>query len=100
MRIDKNVKIVILKVNLKINFKIMNTQIIGIKQLHSTLKKVADAAMLGQSFLVVKNSKPVFKIEPVKTVGSKKYNLKDFSMIKFSAKDKNLSKKIDQIVYN
>ncbi len=78
----------------------MNTQIIGIKQLHSTLKKVADAALMGQSFLVVKNSKPVFKIEPIKSVGNKKYSLKDFSKIKFFAKDKNLSKKIDQIAYN
>jgi antitoxin (DNA-binding transcriptional repressor) of toxin-antitoxin stability system len=78
----------------------MNTQIIGIKQLHSTLKKVASAALMGQSFLVVKNSKPVFKIEPVKSPNGKKYNLKDFSAVKFFTKDKNLSKKIDQIMYN
>ncbi len=78
----------------------MNIQIIGIKQLHSTLKKVADATMTGQSFLVVKNSKPVFKIEPIKSAGSKKYSIKDFSTIKFSVKNKHLSKKIDQIVYS
>ncbi len=78
----------------------MDTQIIGIKQLHSTLKKVADATMRGQSFLVVKNSKPVFRIEPVSGNKDKKYSIKDFSKIKFFSKDKNLSKKIDQIAYN
>ena len=50
----------------------MNTQIIGIKKLHKNLKQISEATLDGQSFLVVKNSKPVFKIQPIDDVKLKK----------------------------
>jgi antitoxin (DNA-binding transcriptional repressor) of toxin-antitoxin stability system len=76
----------------------MNQQIIGIKQLHQNLKKIAEAALAGQSFIVVKNSRPVFKIEPIQSV-SKKYTLADFRKLQFKIRDRNLSRKIDKILY-
>ncbi len=79
----------------------METQIIGIKQLYTGLKDITEQVRFGQSFLVVKNSKPVFRIEPVeKTVQPrKKYTLKDLEKITFSSDDPDLSKKVDEIVY-
>ncbi len=77
----------------------MNTKIVGIKELHKKLKKISDATEKGQSFLVVRNSKPVFKIEPIDNKKEKKYSLKDFKKIQFEAKYKNLSKDIDSILY-
>jgi len=79
----------------------MNTQIIGIKKLHKNLKQISEATLDGQSFLVVKNSKPVFKIQPIDDVKlkKKKYKLDDLWKIRFENKDKNLSKKIDKILY-
>lgn len=79
----------------------MNLQIIGVKELYKQLKQVSQAALRGQSFLVVRNSKPVFRIEPIEPTAEKKYSLKDFKNIQFKMryKDRNLSKKIDEIVY-
>ncbi|MBI3335789.1 MAG: hypothetical protein HY001_04825 [Candidatus Portnoybacteria bacterium] len=79
----------------------MKLQIIGVKQLHRQLKQISQAAVQGQSFLVVKNSKPVFRIEPVEYSAEKKYSLEDFKKLQFEMryKDKNLSKKVDAIVY-
>ncbi|MBU1519581.1 hypothetical protein KJ973_02740 [Patescibacteria group bacterium] len=78
----------------------MSEQIIGIKQLHQNLKQITDATMTGQSFLVVKNSKPAFRIEPVQGLNLKKYTLKDFKKLQFKSANKNLSKNIDKILYN
>ncbi len=77
----------------------MSTKIIGIKQLHKELKKVSDATERGESFLVVRNSKPVFEIRPVEERKEKKYSLKDFKKIQFESKNKNLSKELDKIIY-
>ena len=49
----------------------MADSIIGIKELHRNLKRVADAAVKGKSFTVVRDSKPVFKIEPIGVSGTK-----------------------------
>ncbi len=76
----------------------MDMKIIGIKQLHKNLKKVSDATAVGQSFLVVKNSKPVFKISPIDGGEGKSYTLGDFGKLQFSS-DKNLSKEVDKTVY-
>lgn len=77
----------------------MNYQIIGIKQLYRQLKQISQAALGGKSFLVVRNSKPVFMIEPIKEARQKKYTLEDFKKMQFRSKDKNLSKHIDKILY-
>jgi hypothetical protein len=78
----------------------MKEQIIGIKQLYTNLKEITDKAMKGDTFLVIKNSKPAFRIEPVDHVCEQKYNLKDFQEAQFKVEDKNLSKKIDEIIYS
>ena len=79
----------------------MNLQIIGIKQLYTGLKDITEQARRGQSFLVVKNSKPAFRIEPPdeQPQRKKKYTLKDLEKITFRSGDPDLSKKVDEIVY-
>ena len=77
----------------------MDTQIIGIKQLHTELKKISEAALAGQSFTVVKNSKPVFKIEPINKTSQNTYSLSDLQKAQFKCEDKDLSKKVDSVTY-
>lgn len=80
----------------------METQIIGIKQLHKELKKISGKTLQGHSFIVVKNSKPVFRIEPINQKGlkKKKYTKDDLWKIRFKSRDKDLSKNVDKILYN
>ncbi|MEA2088911.1 MAG: hypothetical protein U9O55_03680 [Patescibacteria group bacterium] len=79
----------------------METKIIGVKQLYRNLKTISEETLNGHSFIVVKNSKPVFRIEPIsKSDNKKKYTLDDFKKIQFKSKYKNLSKNIDKILYN
>lgn len=77
----------------------METTTIGIKQLHTKLKTITRAAVLGRSFIVLKNARPVFRIEPVVKQTKKAYTLADIMKIRFRGREKNLSKKIDHIVY-
>ena len=72
---------------------------IGIKQLHADLSKVAQAVERGNSYIVMRHAKPLFRIEPIGRYGNKKYTLKDLMNIRFDSPDKNLSKKIDHYVY-
>lgn len=80
----------------------METQIIGVKQLHKELKKISAKALRGHSFIVVRNSKPVFRIEPInqKSLKKKKYTMDDLWKIRFKNRDKNLSRNIDKILYH
>jgi len=75
----------------------MNTKVIGIKELHRRLSQISKEALKGNSFTVVKNYKPVFRIEPIEKEG--KYSLTDFNKIQFESKSKNLSKEIDKVMY-
>ncbi len=77
----------------------MEPKIIGVRELHRNLKKIALATKRGTSFLVMVHSTPLFRIEPIKKE-TKKYGLKDFAQMTFSDPDKNLSKKVDEIVYD
>ena len=77
----------------------MNTSTIGIKELHTRLKTISEEAMRGQSFVVFKNSKPVFRIEPITQTTANKYTLKDLKTINFKGA-KTLSREIDKITYN
>lgn len=74
-------------------------QIIGIKQLYTQLKQISQETVKGNSFIVVRNSKPVFRIEPISNVKENKYNFSDLKGLQFKCSDKNLSKKIDKIMY-
>ena len=40
-------------------------QIIGVKELRENLPKYTDAVQDGKSFIIVKRSKPIFKIIPI-----------------------------------
>lgn len=77
----------------------MQDQIIGIKQLQTHLKQLTQQVQAGGSFVVVKNSKPVFRIEPIEGQRTMKYTLADLKRIQFRSGQKNLSKSIDRIVY-
>lgn len=72
--------------------------IIGIKELQGNLKRVANATERGETFTVVRDSKPVFRIEPIARRKTGKYTLKDLLSIRFKG-EKNLSKRVDEIVY-
>ncbi len=77
----------------------MTPTIIGIKELQLNLKRVADAAQKGSSFTVVRDSKPVFRIEPMpmeRRIGS----LEEFLQKgKFKGGPKDLSLRVDDIAY-
>ncbi len=78
----------------------MSTKIIGIKQLHTDLKTIAEETARGMSFLVVKNSKPTFKIVPLDNSSqSKQFTIEDLAEIQFEGGDKNMSKDIDKYIY-
>ncbi len=76
----------------------MADSIIGIKELHRNLKRVADAAVKGKSFTVVRDSRPVFRIEPVEVLETKTRTIDDFLALKFRG-DADLSTRVDEIAY-
>ena len=77
----------------------MTSKTIGIRELSRNLKKIAEAARRGRSFIVVKNTTPVFKIEPMNQIKTgKKYSPDDFRHAEFSG-PKDLSERIDEFVY-
>ena len=74
--------------------------IIGIKELQRGLKKVADAAQRGETFTFVRDSKPVFRIEPIPSGSKKNKTIGDLlEAASFSHSDRRLSQKIDEVVY-
>ncbi len=77
----------------------MKEKIIGIKELHRKLKDVSLEVSQGRSFLVVKNSKPAFKIVPLEDDKPPKYTMADITLLQTKSHDGNLSKKVDEIVY-
>ncbi len=77
----------------------MQEHIIGIKQLQTGLKQLTQQVQAGSSFIVVKNSKPVFRIEPIEGQRTKRYTLADLKSLQFRSGQKDLSKSVDRIVY-
>jgi antitoxin (DNA-binding transcriptional repressor) of toxin-antitoxin stability system len=79
----------------------MNMKTINVRELQRNMKTVAAAVARGQHFIVLKNARPVFEIWP--TVERRKKQSKTifdaFKHIQFRSKEKNLSQKIDDIVY-
>ena len=59
-------------------------QIIGLKDLRENTQKYVDAAARGKSFVVVRRSKPIFRVEPVDEWGDEGTwkTLIDFTKIK------------------
>ena len=75
-------------------------EIIGVKQLYKDLKKISQRTLRGESFIVVKHTKPLFLLTPyAKNEGEKPYTLKDFARLQRKTGEKNLSKQINRIVY-
>lgn len=73
---------------------------IGVKQLYKNLRSIAKRAKAGESFLVVKHTTPLFRIVPSdQEVAKKPYTLKDVLDLRFKSGEKNLSEKVDEIVY-
>lgn len=72
--------------------------ILGIKELQLNLKRVADAAQRGESFTIVRDSKPVFRIEPITTNARVGTLASARARLRFKG-GKNLSREIDKVVY-
>lgn len=76
----------------------MEQIIIGVRELQRNLRKISNKALKGQAFVVVRNAKPLFKITPI-AASRPKYTLKDFRRLEFDSGERNLSRRIDEIVY-
>lgn len=76
--------------NYSINF-INMTKYISTKQLYTTLKEVSEEVMAGDEYVVLKHSKPAYKIVPfTQAVGKKaKYSLNDLNKFIFKGDPKN-----------
>lgn len=72
---------------------------IGARELQRNLKKIFDRAGKGESFIVQKNARPMFRILPMEVVKKKKYTKKDLEKIQFQSGERNLSGRIDEILY-
>jgi antitoxin (DNA-binding transcriptional repressor) of toxin-antitoxin stability system len=77
--------------------------IVGIKQLHTELKTIPNRIENGEEFIVVKNSKPVFRIVSLRVprgeaAQKKKKKFLDLSDIQFRGGE-SLSQDIDKILY-
>lgn len=75
-------------------------KIIGVRELSRNMKAVSRATKRGMSYLVMRNNEPLFHINPVAEEGSKKkYTKEDLFSIRFNSGEKDLSQRIDEIVY-
>ena len=74
---------------------------IGVREFRQKLPKVLKAVERGHWFTIVRYSKPVAQFTPVRALAEKRYTLQDLQNLRFQfkTKDKNVSKKIDKIVY-
>ena len=76
----------------------MQEATIGVRELYTSIPKIARATSRGASFIVVKHAKPLFRIEPLMT-RKKEYTLSDFKKLQFKGGGKHTSRDIDSIVY-
>ena len=76
-------------------------EFIGVKQLYTDFQKISKRVQKGESFIVMKHSTPLFRLVPYQKVNQEKrpYTLKDLQKLQFRSGDKDLSKKVDRIVY-
>lgn len=71
----------------------------SIKDLHINLKKIPDMVDSWDDILVLKNSKPAFRITSVRAKRWKKYTMNDLMKLQFSSKEKTLSLDMDKYIY-
>lgn len=74
-------------------------KVIGVRELVRNAKSVSRQTRKGVSFVVMRNREPLFRVEPVTERRGKKYTKKDLFSLQFRSGDKNLSKRIDEILY-
>ena len=74
-------------------------QTVTMRELHRNLKKIGEEAQKGQTFVVIKNSKPAFTIGPVEEESTKFHTLKDLKKLRFRSGQGDLSQRIDEILY-
>ncbi|USN59364.1 MAG: hypothetical protein H6767_04840 [Candidatus Peribacteria bacterium] len=72
---------------------------IGIKDLHKNLKNIPDMVDSEGDILVLKNSKPAFKISSIRTKRNKSYTMYDLEKMQFTSGDKDLGSKVDMYIY-
>lgn len=78
----------------------MEDKIIGVRELQRNLRVISNQALRGRSFMVVRNTKPLFRIEPPRSpLKNARHTLADFKKIQFRSGNPNLSQKIDKILY-
>ena len=75
----------------------MQETTIGVKELYTSLPKIARATSRGASFVVVKHAKPLFLINPLSTF-QKKYTRHDMKRAQFKG-GKTMSADIDTVLY-
>ena len=84
------------------------TNFISTKELYTNLKKVSERVMKGDSYIVLKFSKPAFTISPFQSAEQsaaqeKKYSWKDGKKFMFTGKDKkekNLAQNFKKYIYS
>lgn len=80
------------------------TTIIGIKQLHKNMGRIARRVGRGERVLVMKHANPLFVIAPYHAgawlrPSGKRYSLSDLRTLQTKGGDKRISKRIDALVY-
>ncbi len=73
---------VLTKVYLKINLFYMKNSVIGLKELRNNVESYIQEVKRGKSFVVVRRSKPVFKITPPKDESELWETVVDFTKLK------------------
>jgi len=75
---------------------------ISTKHLYSNIKTISEEVQTGITFVVLKYSKPAYKIVPLDKKTEKKYILRDISNFVFESKtkEKNLATNFKQYLYS
>lgn len=78
--------------------------IVSIRQLHKNLGRIARRVKKGERVLVLRHSEPMFVLTPYEEkrhlARVPKYGLADLQKLKVKGGDRNISRKIDKIVYD
>lgn len=76
------------------------TSFVSTIDLHRNLKKITDQVMKGSTIIVLKHSKPAFKISPLEIAQQTTYSKQDVLNFSFSStSDKDLSLTYKQYIY-
>lgn len=76
----------------------MTTQTMNIRDLTRNMKKITSAVEGGASFTVLRNAKPVFRIEPIVDAKVVTFTLADLKRAQFKG-PKDMSTQIDKVAY-